>query len=87
MDGYSHDGRESEDVANLFRIFGGDAKGYREFEPAPEAPAAAVMAHAEPIPTATSPRELDRLFARPAGQPVAADEPGRRLMPPWRRPS
>jgi len=33
----SHDDRESEDVAGLFRKFGGNAKGYKEFEPAPEA--------------------------------------------------
>jgi len=32
----SRDDREAEDVAGLFRKFGGDAKSYKEFEPVPE---------------------------------------------------
>ena len=32
----SRDDREAEDVAGLFRKFGGDAKSYKEFESVPE---------------------------------------------------
>ncbi|MDM0071930.1 hypothetical protein [Variovorax sp. J31P207] len=64
----SNDDHEAEDVAGLFRKFGGDAKGYKEFEPAPEvgqpqgawtlipgsagAPAAPAAAIAAPVPPA-----------------------------------
>jgi hypothetical protein len=37
---------EAEDVTGLFRKFGGDAKAYREFEPAPEAESARQVAWA-----------------------------------------
>ncbi len=123
----SNDDREAEDVAGLFRKFGGDAKGYKEFEPAPEVgqpqgawtlipgasaapaapvPPAAVPAPAAPAPApapvptpsapapsavaaspAGTPRELDLLFARLAGQPQPAPEGGHGLMSRWRKPS
>ena len=168
------DEREGEDVAGLFRRFGGDASGYQEFEPAPEAAAApgtgwallpgsgpgtapdpvsvapsAATAQAMPAPLSTaapagsiasiasiapvapvvpttspappqaftvqaapaispiaaafrappapptsdsthpgdSPRELDRLFARLAGQPKPGAEASLGLMARWRKPS
>ncbi|MDM0020204.1 hypothetical protein [Variovorax saccharolyticus] len=62
----SEDDREAEDVAGLFRKFGGDVKGYREFEPAPVAgqpPAAWTL-----IPGAGTPTQA----AEPAPAPVAA---------------
>ncbi len=40
------DDGEAEDVTGLFRKFGGDAKAYREFEPAPEPEAARQVAWA-----------------------------------------
>lgn len=125
----SNDDREAEDVAGLFRKFGGDAKGYKEFEPAPEvgqpqgawtlipgspaAPAAAIATPVSPTvvpepatsapapvptplapapsavaaPPAGTPRELDLLFARLAGQPQPAPEGGHGLMSRWRKPS
>ncbi|MDN8615823.1 hypothetical protein [Variovorax ginsengisoli] len=129
----SKDDREAEDVAGLFRKFGGDAKGYKEFEPAPEVgqpqgawtlipgspaaqaaaiaapalpaaapePAAAAAAPAPapvstpwaPAPSAVAasptgtPRELDLLFARLAGQSQPAPEGGHGLMSRWRKPS
>ena len=128
----SRDEREAEDVAGLFRKFGGDAKGYKEFEPAaelgrpaaawtlipgsPGAPAAPAAAVAPPAPPAVAPepaaataaavplspapassavtaapsgtpRELDLLFARLAGQPQPAPEGGHGLMSRWRKPT
>lgn len=64
----SQDDREAEDVAGLFRKFGGDAKGYKEFEPAlqvgrppaawtliPGSPGAPAAAVAPPAPPAVVP--------------------------------
>ncbi|MDM0013468.1 hypothetical protein QTH87_13585 [Variovorax sp. J22P168] len=73
----SEEDREAEDVTGLFRKFGGDASGYREFEPVldPAAPPAAwplipgsraAAAPAQPQPP-TSPRA-----AAPQPTPVPA---------------
>ncbi|MDM0035418.1 hypothetical protein QTI33_25015 [Variovorax sp. J22P271] len=79
----SNDDREAEDVAGLFRKFGGDAKGYKEFEPAPEvgqpqgawtlvpgspgAPAAPAAAVTAPAPRAPDPEPA---AAAPAPTPA-----------------
>lgn len=63
--------REAEDVAGLFRKFGGDAKGYKEFEPVPEPgqPQAAWPLIPGSRPGALAP------VAAPASAPVAAVAP------------
>lgn len=86
----SNDDREAEDVAGLFRKFGGNSKGYREFEPAPEVgraqaawtlipgstgAAAPQAAPAAPVAAAAAP-----LAAIP--EPVAAAPAPRPLPPP-----
>jgi hypothetical protein len=68
----TEDDREAEDVAGLFRKFGGDVKGYREFEPAPAAgqpQAAWTLIPGSGTPTQASPQA--RVPAAVSSQPAA----------------
>lgn len=66
----NRDDRSAEDVAGLFRKFGGDAHAYKEFEPA-EAQAQA----ANPWPLLSG-APIDRSpMATPARSPIAPVEP------------
>ena len=88
---------QQEDVAGLFRKFGGDVAAYKEFAPA-EIPALARPAVApSTVPPAaavaslpskaTTPSALELLFARLDGQPaVPAPVDTRGLMAHWRKP-
>ena len=76
----SEDDREAEDVAGLFRKFGGDAKGYREFEPAPAAgrpPTACTLIPGSVTPTQASEQAPVpvALTSQPAAPAPAIREP------------
>lgn len=89
----SDNGRGSEDIAGLFRKFGGDVKGYREFatepqmhEPAPAwrlvsgARAGAATTPPAPVATVPAPAPIPIPSAPAVAAPVAAAAPLKSLF-------
>lgn len=64
------EGSQQEDVAGLFRKFGGDVAGYKEFAPA-ETPAAAPVSGGWALVNGGRPAAPEPAVAAPAAAPVA----------------
>lgn len=73
----SRDDPEAADVAHLFRLFGGDASTYKEFEPARASESGASVPAPVPPPETTS---------APSTAPPAR-EGSQCLLRRWRKPS
>lgn len=80
----SRDDRSAEDVAGLFRKFGGDSHVYKEFSPPEEAQEATAWPLLSGAPVERAPAAAPAPFVAPppAAPPVAAPQPVFSARPP-----